>query len=220
MKKKKRATKPKEDKKKFDKFKVKKTKAKAKVPKILKKVKKISAPTSYKEQAEYLKKQYDRLETKFHDLVFKTMRVDKVTKYDNLEKKLYDLSINVEGEHDTLDKKLDRLTDHIAEIEGKLSEMESHMGFVHDIHKKIDTMSWQQESALHYAAENKKMLIEHSKYLKTVSDTSKTFFSEIEGEMKSRGVLMPNIHREVIDEMAESYRNEESTDRDEEEKKE
>ena len=45
--------------------------AKVKAPKILKKVKKISAPTSYKEQAEYLKKQYDRLETKFRDLVFK-----------------------------------------------------------------------------------------------------------------------------------------------------
>jgi len=199
---KKKVQRAKEDKKKYNKFKVKKTKAKAKAnAKTLKKVKKMYSkmdkpPTSYKEQAEYLKKQYDILETKFNDLAFKTMRVEK-GKYDNLEKKIYDLSINIEGEHDSIDTKIDRLTDKVSAFEKRFAD------------SRVAEHMWYLESILKYCAENKKFLYD-------ADARGKTFLQEIEGEMKSRGIgIDPNIHKQVLDEMADDIKDE----RDEQDKK-
>ena len=117
--------------------------------------------------------------------------------FGNLEKKLYDLSINIEGEHDSIDTKIDRLTDKVSAFEKRFAD------------SRVAEHMWYLESILKYCAENKKFLYD-------ADARGKTFLQEIEGEMKSRGIgIDPNIHKQVLDEMADDIKDE----RDEQDKK-
>ena len=73
---------------------------------------------------------------------------------------------------------------------------------------------WYLESILKYCAENKKFLYD-------AEQRAKTFLQEIYGEMKSRGInpiytdrIDPNIHKQVLDEMADELRDEQNRKRD------
>ena len=169
---KKKAKRPKEDKTKYNKFKVKKAKAKA--PKTLKKAKPKAKSTSERAIIEVAK--LELVEFAFG----------------NLEKKLYDLSINIEGEHDSIDTKIDRLTDKVSAFEKRFAD------------SRVVEHMWYLESILKYCAENKKLLHD-------ADARGRTFLEEIEGEMKARGIgINPNIHKQVLDEMADSYREEQN----------
>ena len=185
----------KEDKKKYNKFKVKKTKAKAKAnAKTLKKVKKMYAKLD-KPLTKVAK--LEILEKKFSEFVLMVEH-----EYDNLERKIYDLSINIEGEHDSIDTKIDRLTDKVSAFEKRFAD------------SRVAEHMWYLESILKYCAENKKFLYD-------AEQRAKTFLQEIDGEMKSRGInpiyrdrIDPNIHKQVLDEMADELRDEQDKKRD------
>ena len=186
---KKKVQRAKEDKKKYNKFKVKKAKAKANA-KTLKKAKPKAKSTSERAIIEVAK--LELVEYAFGNLE---------TGLTLCHKKLYDLSINIEGEHDSIDKKIERLTDKVSAFEKRFVES-----------RVVENM-WYLESILKYCAEIKKFTYD-------ADARGKTFLQEIEGEMKSRGIEMPtkfdpNIHKQVLDEMADDIKDE----RDEQDKK-
>ena len=102
----------------------------------------------------------------------------------------------VESAFGNLDKKIDRLTDKVSAFEKRFAD------------SRVAEHMWYLEQILKYCAENKK-------FLHDADARGKTFLQEIEGEMKSRGIgIDPNIHKQVLDEMADSYRDEQDKKRD------
>ena len=121
MKKKSKKAVKKEDKTKYDKFKVKKAKLKAKVkskPKIKPKAKVVG---NFDEDSDW------RLKEVHHD-------INKVLGH--IRKSVYDLSLNDEGEHDDIVKKVQRCSDSIS----LLQEWIMSRGTYADVSKRLDDL--------------------------------------------------------------------------------
>ena len=106
-----------------------------------------------------------------------------------VRKVLYELSLNAEGEHDGIEKKIERTFDRISILDDKLT----------NCIERIDAIG--------------QILGGISHILDGQDKRARTFLEEISGEMKSRGVTEEDFaraekHRQTLNGMADDIKNE------------
>ena len=106
-----------------------------------------------------------------------------------VRKALYELSLNDEGEHDGIEKKIERTFDRISILDDKLTNCIERIDAIGQILGGISTILDDQDKR------------------------ARTFLEEISGEMKSRGVTEEDFaraekHRQTLNGMADDIKNE------------
>ena len=113
-----------------------------------------------------------------------------------VRKVLYELSLNAEGEHDGIEKKIERTFDRISILDDKLS----------NCMERVDVMGQHFQNIASHMSGISTILDEQDK-------RARTFLEEISGEMKSRGVTEDDFaraekHRQTLNGMADDIKNE------------
>jgi len=111
-----------------------------------------------------------------------------------VRKALYELSLNDEGEHDGIEKKIERTFDRISILDDKLTNCIERIDAIGQI---LDGISTTVSAILNSSTDQDKR--------------ARTFLEEISGEMKSRGVTDDDFvkaekHRQTLNGMADDIK--------------